>query len=136
MSRACKKVILPSGPTITSVRAVSGISKSDKFRTSPAPSVSRSCHRARLREGLTERDRFVPEGATKGLGKAWFSAALAKQPAQKPRSRHADHKQFRFMVESEVPIDDSGIRQRSGNSCGAKFRTAGSNTPTDAWLKT
>src|SRR5262245_56555536 len=58
-SRACKNVIRPSGLIGTSFRAVSGISKSDRFSTSPGPSVSFCCQAARLSGARTDNETFA-----------------------------------------------------------------------------
>src|SRR5208283_5719831 len=89
MSGACKKVIRPSGPMGTSFRWVSGISKRERLRVSPAPSVRCSAQWGRLEGAVPERARAL--GFAGGGLAALLSAAEAQVAPNALSIRQKNH---------------------------------------------
>src|ERR1035438_4909945 len=123
ISDACRKVMLPSGPTGTSNRAVSGRFSRERFSTSPGPKVRCSCQRARVPGVAPERERLAPSVAV-GLGADSLSAAGKRLAPETTTRRQASHRreEFLFMVPvilvgKYVSRGDPARRRRAGEGC-------------------
>ena len=123
MSRACKKLMRPSGPMGTSVRAESSISNNWRLITSPGPRVSRCCQAASLVGAVTERERLVPlAGARAALGGESDSAAGKRHEpgARSKRQAIQRRRQLLFILEIQIPAYDSGRQRPIGTARGAE----------------
>src|ERR1051326_1006761 len=112
MSRACKNVIFPSGLIGTSVRAVSGILKSERFRTSPGPSVNRCCQPARWSGVRTDRETLGVAGSAAAISPA-AAAASAPKATFDPASRHVDKQIHLFKEGLFIVSHGCGTRNES-----------------------